>query len=506
MAHCLYLPLDGRPCNARFPVELAQLGNHTVRTPEPRLLGNARQAAHLKALDHWLEAACEASPPSAPILLFLSLDTWLYGNLVASRKSTAPLAQILARLDRLKDLKKRYPHLQIYTLGTLLRLSNSNDDTEERPYWASYGKKIYRYSWLEHALSEHPEWEAEAQEYEVLQAEIPAEILQDYRNLRQRNFQVLEAVIEALREEWISLCLLGCDDSGQYGWNVQEKERLRQKQQPLEDVLAIYPGADELGSVLMARVLVPDTYHCQVLWSHPEAKDQLTRYEGIPLSETLKAQARAAGLILQDHAQPETQGIIWLHHPPAGQTQVDQFLDRETRCPLPPKTPQLLKTALDNPGGLPVMLADVLYANGGDSALLEYLEQEQRLFDLAGYAAWNTTGNTLGYLLAWCKFYLKHGQDNTLLHRRLLMERLTDDGLYQGHWRQAWCNHYTDPVTLNTCVQGIYTINQRLSRWAHHYPEIAAVASPQVKQLSFPWRRFFEVDLQICWPEGCAPA
>ena len=506
MAYCLYLPLDGRPCNARFPVELAQLGAHTVRTPEVRLLGNAKQPANLRALEHWLAAACEASDPNEPLLLFLSLDTWLYGNLVASRKSTVSLEEVLGRLERLKALKTRYPHLQIYTLGTLLRLSNSNDDTEERPYWASYGEKIYRYSWLEHALSVNPDWETEALEFQRLSADIPQDVLTDYRSLRQRNHAVLNAVIEGLKTQWITLCLLGCDDSGQYGWNVQEREHLHHHQASLPEQLFIYPGADELGSVLMARVLVPETYACQVAWTHPEAQEQITRYEGIPLSATLEAQAHAAGLTLQNTPQNNTQALLWIHNPPRDRVQVDQFLDRQTRWPLTASRYASLNQYLQSPESLPVLLADVFYANGGDAALLEHLEEQHALFALQGYAAWNTTGNTLGYLLAWCKFYLKHGHENPRLQRRLLMERLADDGLYQGHWRQAWCDHYTDPVTLNTCVQGIYTINQRLKSWAEQYPEIAAMGQPQVKQLSFPWKRFFEVDLQICWPEGCSPA
>ncbi len=506
MAYCLYLPLDGRPCNARFPVELAQLGDHTVRTPETRLLGNAKQPANLRALEHWLAAACEASDSNEPLLLFLSLDTWLYGNLVASRKSTVSLDEVLRRLERLKALKTRYPHLQIYTLGTLLRLSNSNDDTEERSYWATYGEKIYRYSWLEHALSVNPDWEAEAQEFKRLSTEIPEDVLADYRGLRQRNHTVLNAVIEGLKARWINICLLGCDDSGQYGWNVQERDRLHDHQAELPEQLFIYPGADELGSVLMARVLVPETYACEVAWTHPEAQHQITRYEGIPLSDTLKAQAQAAGLILHDDPHQAAQAVLWLHNPPPDQPQVDQFLDRSTRWPLPASHYEPLSQRLQDPQGLPVFVADVFYANGGDAALLEDLAQRHALFALQGYAAWNTTGNTLGYLVAWCKFYLKHGQENPHLQRRLLMERLVDDGLYQGHWRQAWCDHYTDPVTLNTCVQGIYTINQRLKQWSEEYPEIATIGEPQVKQLSFPWKRFFEVDLQICWPEGCSPA
>lgn len=519
MTHCLYLPLDGRPCNARFPVELAQLAGVNVRTPDIHLLGNAKTPAALKALDHWLAAVCEASPSDTEVTLLISLETWLYGNLVASRKSTQSLTEVLERLHALETLKAQYPHLKIFMMGTLLRLSNSNDDTEERPYWKTHGMELYRYSWLDHYLSTHEQTETGPlfQEFTALKTAIPERVRADYKSLRQRNFTVLEAVAKGLQSGWIELCLLGCDDGGTYGWNVQEREALLQQQKDLalEKRWLIYPGADELGSVLMARALIPEQRTLQLQWTHPEAQHQVTRYEGTPLINTLQAQAHAAGITLQKlplspSSTPE--GTLWLHNPPLAEdandphSQIDQFLDRETRVDIDQSTYQRLSTALQNPNDLPIMVADVLYANGGDAALLNHLESTQTLFQIKGYAAWNTTGNTLGYLLAWFKFYLKYAQhpEAQTAHFKILMERLADDGLYQGAWRQQWCSHYTDPVTLDTCVQGIYAFNQRFRQWYDTYPRVAAGGAPQVKQLSFPWRRFFEVDLQICWPETCA--
>lgn len=529
MPYCLYIPLDGRPCNARFPVELAQMAGVDVRTPDIALLGNAQTPAPLKAIDRWLSAACEASPPEKDIALFISIETWLYGNLVASRKSTQNLESVQARLHALKTLKEKYPRLKIYVMGTLLRLSNSNDDTEERPYWKNHGTQIYRYSWLAHYLSTQLESESDPhfQEYQQLKAAIPESILQDYKNLRQRNFKALEGVLEGLQAGWIELFLLGCDDGGSYGWNVQEKERLlaHQKAAGLESKCLIYPGADELGCVLMARALISKTYTLKLQWTHPEAKDQVTRYEGIPLASTLQAQAKAAGIAFQTDPPSSltAAGTLWVHNPPLADTpqdphsQIDQFLDRETRINIEPERYQALSDALQAPDGLPLMVADILYANGGDAALLNHLEENRNLFHLTGYAGWNTTGNTLGYLLAWFKFYLyfkEQTKDQTeeqaqakaetqAHHLRLLIERLADDGLYQGVWRQTWCQHYADPVNLNTCVQGIYAFNQRFRQWSEHYPVIADGGNPQVKQLSFPWKRFFEVDLQVCWPEVC---
>ncbi len=531
MTQCVYLPLDGRPCNARFPIELAQLAGFSVHAPETRLLGTAATPASLRGLDRWLHAACESRRPD---YLMLSLDTWLYGNLVASRKSTQSIETLTTRFQQLLDLKGRYPQLKICVMATLLRMSNSNDATEERPYWAQHGQQIYRYAYLDDRIAQQVtpagDLSKDIAEYEALQQAIPESVLIDYRQLRQRNHQLLKLLLEAVAEGQIEQALIGCDDSGAYGWNVQERKALEQYKAELKlgDRLRIYPGADELAAVLFARVLVPENYTLQVQWTHPEAREVVTRYEGQPLCVTLEAQAEAAGLALSEPDEPEAtapDGYLWLHQPSEASLsehaersqspQIDQFLDRESRAPVAPENYHRLKEYIarytsPSESVKPFMLADVVYANGGDAALLRDPELSESLFKLQGYAAWNTAGNTLGYMLAWFKFYLyalsqceavADAEQLEVANRKLLLERIADDGLYQGQWRQEWCQHYTDPVTLNTCVQGIYAFNERFKVWSSHHEWIAQQGTPQIKRLSFPWKRFFEVDLQICWPE-----
>ncbi|MBF2054301.1 MAG: DUF4127 family protein [Candidatus Sericytochromatia bacterium] len=493
MPQNLLLPLDGRPCNARFPVQLAALGGHSVLAPESKVLGNAREPARLTELDAWLAAQLpEASQ------LFLSFDTWLYGNLVASRRNPAPLDQLLQRLNQLRQWRERFPDLRIHGFATLLRISNSNDATEERPYWAQHGQAIYRLSWLEHRLSEAVDETLQA-EYQRLQRQIPADVLNDYRHLRQRNLAVLQNLLALQAEGVMDQLLIGCDDSGEYGWGVQERQLLETEvaQLNLSDRCLIYPGADELASVLLARVLAPEGPTLNLAWSHPEAQDLCTLYEGRPLSQTLAIQARAVGVALRQNAAEEAV-VLWLHNPPHG-PQIDQFLDRQQRVPLNTDAVSKLTAALR--AGKPVALADLCYANGGDAELLQHLEDQQLLLKLRAYAAWNTNGNSLGMLLAWLKFLgplLSTDQPLPLSHQRFLLERLADDGWYQGHLRQQLCGHYSEPVTLQSCLSAIHWFNQHFEGWRAQLPP--ALQGLQVKHLSFPWKRFFEVDLQLCTP------
>lgn len=483
------IPLDGRPCNARFPAELARLAGYQLRVPELNLLGSAAQPAQRDRLRDWLQAQAADCKH-----VLISLDTWLYGNLVASRKNSESLESIQQRLTDLLNLQKAYPDLQIHVFATLLRLSNSNDNTEERPYWAQHGQQIYRYAWLEDALKKvEDDRQGWQEEYADLEAAIPLSIRNDYRALRTRNHQVLQATIQAVQTGQLRSLLIGCDDSGEYGWTRQERQALQEMvaTHQLEQDVLIYPGADELASVLVARTLIPTSPTIQLAWTWPEARYNTTRYEGLALEQTLRVQAQAVGIQLSEQA---ADGLLWLHNPPGQQT--DQFLERQQRSPQADL--QGLWQALE--ADLPLALADLYYANGGDIQLLSELESRQDLFKLDLYAGWNTAGNTLGYLLAWFKIYLARRQTpdfDAQFQQKLLLERLADDGWYQGDLRQKLSQHYSDPISLQTCLQAISSLNTRFKNWLNWIP--GPPAALQIKQLSFPWKRFFEVDLQICF-------
>ncbi len=490
MSHWLFLPLDGRPCNARFPVQLAALAGERLYVPDISLLGDARTAARRDRLQAWLESRLKGAQG-----LLLSLDTWIYGNLVASRKNREPLRTLQEKIQLLQNYRAQQPELKIHAFATLLRLSNSHDDTEERPYWAQYGKEIYRYAWLEHYLQMHTDHELES-EYKALSAQIPADVLEDYRALRLRNFTLLENLLDTVEQGLLQTLLIGCDDGGRYGWTVMERAQLQAQidSRGLSERVLLYPGADELACTLLARVLVPETPRISLRWTYPEASQQITRYEGLPLKLTLAHQARAAGVELVSESSKgdaEPEAVLWMHNPPA--EQIDQYLDRDSRVYHQPEQLEPLLNQLKAAG--PIALADVCYANGGDELLLKRLEAEQLLFNLSAYAAWNTAGNTIGMLLAWFKLLLLR-PGNEAEKRLFLIERFADDGWYQGIQRQLLCGHYSEPVTLNSCIQAIAFFNDKFRDWQTWMPQ--APSCLQIERLSFPWKRFFEVDLRAC--------
>ncbi len=493
MAHALLLPLDNRPCTSRFPLEIAAIAGFEVVVPPLDLLGDVKNPAALKGLEVWLESQLGQVP-----LLVISLDTWLYGGLVFSRKSNASLTLLTERLQALVQLKARFPGLRMAAFATLLRLSNHNDATEERPYWAEYGERIFRYAWLEHALlaDQDPDssWH---DEFQTLQSELPADILLDYQGLRQRNLNLLFQALDAVQADIFDYLYIGCDDSGTYGWNVQEKNQLAQAivQKDLGSRVLLYPGADELASALLIRALIPQSVSVALEYTFPESANLPTLYEGQPLIQTLQAQAQAVGVSLGGEDPP--QAVLWLHNPP--QLQFDQYLDRVSRQLLDSADYLRLGKAI-KAAVLPVAVADLCYANGGDQGLLTAFEEQGLLPLIKGYSAWNTSGNTLGFAFAWLKAWLhshSQGCPSEALQTRFLQERLLDDGWYQGVMRQRLCRHYSEPVTLDSCLRLLAFCNERLQLWHEAFAEPGSGVA-EIRQLYFPWRRFFEISLAVC--------
>ena len=153
-----------------------------------------------------------------------------------------------------------------------MRISNSNDATEEQAYWEEYGSFIYRYSYLEHFLSAHSDPTVK-REWLELKQKLPVFYREDYRQLRERNFKVLESLLNLVTKGILHLLYIGHDDSGQWGWNVQERLSLETQitQKQLQTRVLMYPGADELACTLTMRVLIPATLPLHVFYSLPQS-------------------------------------------------------------------------------------------------------------------------------------------------------------------------------------------------------------------------------------------
>ncbi|MDB5102122.1 MAG: hypothetical protein JWM80_6543 [Cyanobacteria bacterium RYN_339] len=481
------LPLDDRPCTYDFPARIGAIGGVEVLLPPRELLGNLEKLADRAALGAWLNEV----GPSADALV-VGLDTLGYGGLIPSRRSEDDLETIMGYLAPLLRLKEAHPTKPIYAFNVTMRLSDSDVNEEEKPYWDKYGKLIYRWSFHQHRFK------AEGNEEDRTIAnqtrrEIPPEILEDYQGTRARNFGFNQTMVRWTGGDVFDTLLLTQDDTSPFGLNVQEQHELLDmiRTTRIEERALIYPGADEVASVLVARAvnrLHGRTPQFAASWHPLDGKRVVAMYEDRPLWQTLRGQIRAAGgKEVGDEAKADV--VIAVNTPAGGQGELCLRTHLE-RPDTPPRNLEPIILTVEDAPKRPLAFADVAYANGADPRLMPELVQRtgyQGLMALYGFAAWNTAGNTFGTLVATAAMASLPGADRQAL-ARFMTERLADDWLYQSVIRpelQLALAAGADLATLKA------TLDARLAAlWQQHFPD-----APATFKTFFPWKRLFEAGI-----------
>ena len=178
-----------------------------------------------------------------------------------------------------------------------------------------------------------------------------------------------------------------------------------------------------------------------VTYSALDGANAATLYEDRPLGALVQAHLRAAGCVPEvDPASADW--LLAVNGPATRQAhrQPDTITVDTTARHLPAFV-DTLERALA--GGRRVALADVAYPNGAEQRLMQGLEGRVPLARLAGYAAWNTAGNSLGSAIAMALVAGVATDRGAWL--RLLFDRFVDDHLYQGRVRAEVARALGDP-------------------------------------------------------------
>lgn len=480
------LPLDDRPVTYDLPARVGAIAGASVSLPPRGLLGNLERPADRAALGAWLtDAAADADA------LVVALDTLAYGGLIPSRRSPDDLAALLAALEPLKQLKTRRPGLPIHAFSVTMRLSNSDVNEEEKPYWDRHGKAIYRWSYHQHRFKATND-EADRLAAAEARRSVPAEILEDYLETRERNFALNQAMVKWAGAGFFATLLLTQDDTSEFGLNVEEQQHLAQMVATTHvgDRVLIHPGADEVASVLVARALnalAGAQPTVAVSWHPLEGKRVVAMYEDRPLWKTLRGQIQAAGgREVGDPALADARIVVNAPGEGQGDLALRYELDRPERPHPRNFEPLLLDLEAALASGKPTAFADVAYANGADPRLTPELVGRVDLFALAAYAAWNTAGNSFGTLVAALFAGLLQTAD-AQARRRFLTERLADDWLYQSVIRPGLQPRLAAGEALPALRDALEA--ELNTRWEAAFPGQRAPFTP-----SFPWKRLFEAD------------
>ncbi len=463
----LLVPLDERPVNVRYPQMTAAIAGATVITPPSAILSKRRQPADREALSQWLR---ETAPTCDATVI--CLETLAYGGLIASRTSHEPAWEVLSRLSVLRELPR-----PMYVANLITRVNRDNNSTEEPDYWREYGSLLFQFS-------NRPDDEQFA-------ASIPADIRHDFLWRRARNHAVNQAVLTDAAN--FDLLVIASDDTDPRGMPARERAQLAALRDRLNltDQVLMYPGADELGCTLVARLLNRERA-CRVFVDYAiPGGDQVTaKYEDRAVCFTVEGQLAAVGGVWVE--SPSEADLILAINPPseAGQEWelVDAQHERETRTPFIKAAIQRIKQALES--GQRVAVADVAYPNGADPILIEQLLHEIPIAQLAAYGAWNTAGNTLGSVLAAATVPVR----DEAARRLYLAHRFLEDWGYQHLIRQEIRTRYdkTDPRNLELIR---LEIEQRLDA---PLMTLAACGLPYKQhEVVLPWQRTFEIDFRL---------
>ncbi|WP_274652555.1 DUF4127 family protein [Paenibacillus humicola] len=515
MPRIVYLPLDERPCNARFPLQIAAATELEPVSPPLRMLGAKKRPADTKLLAEWL-----LEETAAAHALIVSLDMLVYGGIVPSRLHRLSAVQCRARLQTIVECKKRNPKLRIYAFNLIMRAPAYSSSDEEPDYYAQYGAEIARNGWLQDKQERDGLSEAERQEWERLLAVLPREVLSDFTGRRQVNAAVNRMAVQMADEGWIDMLVVPLDDNARFGYSSAEQRRLLLEAagRRVLDRVHLYPGADEVGCTLFARVFC-DTMHYRpnvfVRYSSTAGLGVIPKYEDRSLGESVKSQLTAAGCAICDHAS-EADVVLMIHSPPVGQhlmAETSDSLAGRNAAYFSEVNVREFAHAIRRYAekGATIALADAAVCNGADTVLMELLSGSGLLKHLSAYAGWNTAGNTLGTVIAHAvveSYYRKAekaspGSARARNSEAFLLSRFVEDWGYQAILRSRIAREELPGLGGSTFdVSAVHDevagrIRSGMLAFIERELRDFEPARIRLERVELPWKRMFEVGFEL---------
>lgn len=493
------LPVDGRPVTRELPKQIASIGNWEVLLPPKDLLGFLKKPGDMTALEKWIwKVAPEVDG------FVLSIDMLGYGGLVPSRVCEDGEETIKQRIGMIRTVKEKYPDKAIMAFSSTMRISNNYVNEEEKEYWSEYGVELWEYSYHIHRF-EKTGHEESSQKVKDLRNKIPSAILEDYLATRLKNYEVNVSLLDMVEDQTMDVLVFPQDDTSEYGLNIGEQEELTHQvtSRGLFQNVFIYPGADEVANTLVAKMIyqleqVPfPTFY--PIYSGETGALSIAMYEDRPICESVKGQIFAFGGCTVDHAGEAD--IVFAVNVP-GKRQGDLALQKflgEVDTPHRNIGEWIKLIAHHLRQDRLVAVADTAYANGVDERMLPRLLGEIEASWLAGFAGWNTAGNTLGTVVAQAAMVHLQKSKPSLpqeeVKARLLEEltlRLLDDYVYQSIVRQQVRagiaeSAVSDEELLNRVKETFLKESEAfLTKYGLDFP---------LKEIYLPWNRTFEIGL-----------
>ena len=507
--HILYVPLDERACNYDFPARLARMTRDTaLLEPPAEWMGMKKRPADFDRIWSWIfENAASCSHA------VLSVDTLVYGNIINSRTHHRTREECMETLGNFRLLKERFPQLSVHAFNLVARVAAYDSDAEDPDYWACWGLKIWRFACLEDKKSRGEADEAEQAELEALRAEIPAEILEDFLQRRRVDRAVNLECVQLVRDGVFDVLTVPKDDTAEYGYAALDQMALaaRARELGVTDRVLVYPGADEAGSVLFARVFNllhgyrPRIY---VRYSSTLGPTIVPRYEDRPLHEGVKAQITSLGGIVLDSPE-RSDCMLALNSPGKRMIESMEQGNKDLTFSTHLNLHELFRFLqyYHEEYGRPIGLAEVSVSNGCENDCMELGLRlgAYELLDAVG--GWNTSENTIGVVLAqlavasWYDGF-REMPDERRLSDEFLAGSLTADWLYQSNVLPRFLletQGRIDPYRLGGDYgETVEYFSRELQRLLDEkFPDGLRAGKPRLQSLEFQWDGVFYIRLRV---------
>ena len=437
------VPLDDRPVTVALPRQVTEVAGVRLATPPGAALGHFRDPGDHDLLATWLQD--EVGHLDG---LVVAVDQLVHGGLVPSRLHTAPLDESLRRLEVLRVLRRARPGMPVVAFVTVPRLPDRDDATEEPEYWAGHGRHLHQLSRLLHEREVGARSDVD-RELDAVRGAVPPEAADDLLRRRLRTHQICLQTIELAAEGVVDDLLLAADDTAPVGLPRADRSGLLAwvRRFGLERRVQSHAGADEVACTLLLGLvhrLEGRRPRVAVTWGDDDGRDRVAPYEDEPVAATVAGQLRAVGAQqVWCRGDDGTQGadLVLGVHPPAGAAG-DWALGPppDPAATAAPARALIERVEALQRSGSAVAVADVAYPNGADPVLVGRLVTAGLIEGLAGYAAWNTAGNSTGSVLATGLAAVRPSESQARVDReaarlRLLARRLLEDWAYMTEVR-----------------------------------------------------------------------
>ena len=446
MMKICFIPIDNRPVCYNLAKDICAIDEDIELFIPPRdYLGSLTKYADTDIIFDWLHHL-----PSMDAMI-ISLDTLAYGGLIPSRRITDSFDEVKTRIEQLKPI---LAGKKVYAFSSIMRISNNNYNEEEKEYWKDWGKKIFEYSYNSSKFWHAPK------------TDVPPDIIHDYLLTRKRNFEINKMYLDWQKEGLFETLIFSKDDCAEFGFNVEEAKELEKLGGKTKT------GADEIPLTLLARA-IKKNINVFPVYTEPEYKDCISNYEDVSIEKSVLGQLELGGFNVVGSEEDADVVLV-----------VNNFVDKQGELVMGWDTQLYDKKFI--PPQKPYAVADVRYANGGDNGFVNQLFKSGINLPQFGYAAWNTSANTLGSLLAAVKVKYCAKKYNEKAFKKLQLIRYLDDWAYQANVR----GQINEPCDIKELMK---PFEEKVLK------KIFAGQECPVYDINYiyPWNRKFEIEVKI---------